>query len=90
MRRGWFGQPSLCVGCNCFLLDSRHADFWVTRYLDNWLAYKRAERTGDVSDFKVIKERAQQAGKLLKKLGINVAKFDSQIRNKLESEHVAD
>jgi hypothetical protein len=83
-------QPSLCAGCNCFVLDARHADFWVTRYLDNWLAYKRAERGGDVSDFRVVKERALQAGKLLKKIGINVAKFDSQIEKKLEAEHVAD
>lgn len=83
-------QPSLCAGCNCFVLDSRHADFWVTRYLDNWLAYKRAERGGDASEFKVIKERALQAGKLLKKIGINVTTFDSQIERTLEAEHVAD
>lgn len=81
-------QPSLCAGCNCFVLDARHADFWVTRYLDNWLAYKRAERSGLSSDFKVIKERALQAGKLLKKIGINLAKFDSQIEKTLEAEHV--
>ena len=82
-------QPSLCAGCNCFVLDARHADFWSTRYLDNWLAFKRAERSGDASDFKVIKERALQAGKLLKKIGINVAKFDTQIEKTLEAEHVA-
>lgn len=82
-------QPSLCAGCNCFVLDARHADFWSTRYLDNWLAYKRAERSGDATDFKVIKERALQAGKLLKKIGINVAKFDSQIEKTLEAEHAA-
>jgi hypothetical protein len=82
-------QPSLCAGCNCFVLDARHADFWATRYLDNWLAYKRAERSGDAGDFKVIKERALQAGKLLKKIGINVAKFDSQIEETLKAEHVA-
>lgn len=82
-------QPSLCAGCSCFVLDARHADFWVTRYLDNWLAYKRVERSTDACDFKVIKERALQAGKLLKKIGINVAKFDSQIEMKLEAERVA-
>jgi integrase len=82
-------QPSLCAGCNCFVLDARHSDFWVTRYLDNWLAYKRAERRGHASDFKVIKERALQAGKLLKKIGINVSNFDSQIEMTLEAENVA-
>lgn len=83
-------QPSLCAGCNCFVLDARHADFWLTRYVDNWLTYKRAERSGDVSDFKVIKERALQAGKLLKKIGISVVRLDSQIQKDLEAEHVSD
>jgi len=82
-------QPSLCAGCGCFVLDVRHADFWATRYMDNWLAYKRAERSGDASDFKVIKERAQQAGKLLKKIGVKVVQLDREIEKTLEAEHVA-
>ena len=82
-------QPSLCAGCDCFVLDARYSDFWATRYVDNWLAYKRAERGGDVNGFKVIKERAQQAGKLLKKIGISVAKFDAVIEKTLKAEHVA-
>lgn len=82
-------QPSLCVGCGCFVLDARHAEFWATRYMDNWLAYKRAERSEDVRGFKVIKERAQQAGKLLKKLRVEVVQLDRQIEKKLEAEHVA-
>jgi integrase len=81
-------QPSLCAGCSCFVLDARHSDFWAARYIDNWLAYKRAERSGDVGGYKVIKERAQQAGKLLKKIGIEVVQLDQQIEKTLESEHV--
>ncbi len=81
-------QPSLCAGCSCFVLDTRHADFWASRYLDNWLAYKRAARSGDVSDFKVIKERAEQAGKLLKKIGVKVEQLDIKIEKTLEVEHV--
>lgn len=80
-------QPSLCAGCGCFVLDARHAGFWASRYMDNWLAYKRAERSGDVSGYKVIKERAKQAGKLLKKIGVNVVQLDSQIDRTLEGEH---
>ncbi len=80
-------QPSLCAGCGCFVLDARHADFWAARYLDNWLAYKRAERSGDVSGYKVIKERAEQAGKLLKKIGVKVVQLDRQIEQTLEAEH---
>ena len=81
-------QPSLCAGCGCFVLDARHANFWAARYLDNWLAYKRAERSGDVSGYKVIKERAEQAGKLLKKIGVKVVQLDRQIEKTLEAEHV--
>lgn len=81
-------QPSLCAGCGCFVLDARHADFWAARYLDNWLAYKRAEHSGDVSGYKVIKERAEQAGKLLKKIGVKVVQLDRQIEKTLEAEHV--
>lgn len=81
-------QPSLCAGCGCFVLDARHADFWAARYLDNWLAYKRAKRSGDVSGYKVIKERAEQAGKLLKKIGVKVVQLDRQIEKTLEAEHV--
>lgn len=80
-------QPSLCIGCDCFVLDARHAGFWASRYLDNWLAYKRAERSGDVTGYKVIKERAQQAGKLLKKIGVKVAELDRQIDQTLEAEY---
>jgi hypothetical protein len=78
-------QPSLCAGCGCFVLDARHVDFWAARYMDNWRAYKRAERSGDVSGFKVIKERAEQAGKLLKKIGVKVVQLDRQIEKTLEA-----
>lgn len=81
-------QPSLCAGCSCFVLDARHASFWAERYLDNWLAYKRAERSGDVSGYKVIKERGEQAGKLLKGIGIKVVQLDRQIEKTLEAEYV--
>jgi len=81
-------QPSLCAGCGCFVLDTRHADFWAARYLDNWLSYKRVERSGDVSGYKVIKERAEQAGKLLKKIGVKVVQMDRQIKKTLEAENV--
>ncbi|MEH6459154.1 hypothetical protein [Chitinimonas sp. JJ19] len=80
-------QPSLCAGCACFVLDGRHADFWASRYMDNWIAYKRAERDGDTMGFKVIKERAQQAGKLLKKLDFNVILLDNLIQDTLEKDN---
>lgn len=83
-------QPSLCAGCVCFVLDVRHAGFWAARYLDNWLAYKRAERRADVSGYKVIKQRAIQAGKLLKKIGVEVVQIDRQIESALERDFAID
>jgi hypothetical protein len=79
-------QPSLCVGCNCFILDARHSEFWAARYMDNWIAYKRAERSGDVAGYKVIKERAVQARKLLTKLGSDIMILDKKIQLILDSE----
>ena len=78
-------QPSLCAGCNCFILDARHFDFWAARYVDNWLAYKRAELSGDVTGYKVIKERALLAGKLLTKIGVKIESLDHQIAQTLGS-----
>jgi hypothetical protein len=81
-------QPSLCAGCSSFVLDARHTDFWAERFMDNWLAYKRAELRGEISGFNVIKERAEQAGKLLKSLGVNVMDLDRKIEETLEADHV--
>ena len=77
-------QPSLCAGCDCFVLDSMHAPFWEDRYLQNWISYKRAERTGVMGQFRVIKDRAVQAGKLLKKIGINIELLDHKVNLALE------
>jgi hypothetical protein len=82
-------QPSLCVGCDCFVLDQRHAPFWEDRYLQNWIAFKKAERMGNTGQFLVIKERASQAGKLLRKIGIKVELLDKQIERALVEDHVA-
>lgn len=81
-------QPSLCIGCDCFVLDEEHAPFWQERYIQNWIAYKRAERLGKSGSFTVIKSRAQSAGKLLKKLGISLEVLDRQVTRALqEQEH---
>ena len=79
-------QPSLCVGCACFVLDARHAKFWAKRYVENWLAYKRAQLGGQDDGYRAIRERALQAGKLLHKVGVNVAALDHQIEATLNSE----
>lgn len=76
-------QASLCVGCDCFVLDVEHASFWKARYVENETAYRFAERSGNAQNFSVIKARAQTAGKLLKKLGISLEVLDKQVLNAL-------
>ncbi len=81
-------QPSLCAGCDCFVLDTRHAPFWEDRYLQNWISYKRAERMGVTGQFRVIKERAVQAGKLLKKIGTSIELLDQKVNLALKEDDV--
>ena len=68
-------EPSVCTGCACFVLGVRHKSFWEQRYLQNWASYKKAEREGIQGEFRVIKERYLQAGKLLKKIGVDPIKL---------------
>lgn len=79
-------SPTMCSGCDCWILDVRHAPFWEKRYLENSIAFKRAEKMGMAGNFRVIKERASQAQKLLAKIGINVTHLDRQIAQELEAE----
>jgi hypothetical protein len=81
-------QPTMCAGCDCFVLDSRHAPFWEDRYLQNWISYKRAERMGGTGQFRVIKDRAVQAGKLLKKIGIDIELLDQKVNLALKVDDV--
>ena len=72
-------EPSLCAGCCCFILDKRHKTFWEDRYVDNWVSYKQAEEKGIESQFRVVRERAEQAGKLLRKIGIETTQMDEKV-----------
>ena len=82
-------EPSLCAGCNCFILDIRHKAFWEDRYLQNWISYKRAEQMGIEGQFHVVKERAEQAGKLLRKIGIDTEQLDNKIKFSLNETRYA-
>jgi hypothetical protein len=82
-------EPSLCAGCACFVLDARHQSFWEGRYLENWISYRRALTAGQSGHFRVVKERAEQAGKLLKKLGVDIKILDEKIDRELKVEHAA-
>jgi len=65
-------EPSLCAGCQCFLLDRRHEEFWKRRYIENWAAWRRAERAGNTTAFRAILYRANQAKALLHKLAVDI------------------
>jgi hypothetical protein len=80
-------EPSLCAGCACFVLDARHQSFWENRYLQNWISYRSALAAGYSGHFQVVKERAEQAGKLLNKIGVNIKMLDEKIDRELEVEH---
>lgn len=71
-------EPSLCAGCQCFVLDRRHADFWISRYISNWASWKRAERIGQVGEFRCVLDRANQSKALLSKLGIDITAHTNQ------------
>lgn len=76
-------SPSICVGCQCFVFDARHGPFWEARYIDNWLAYKRAEALGSAGQFRVMRERAGQARILLSRIGVRVEHLDARIAKEL-------
>jgi len=80
-------EPSLCAGCDNFVLDYRHIPFWEERYLQNWVSYKQAVKMGlsDSGQFKVILKRAQQAEKLLKKIGVSLKELNSRVDASLKA-----
>ncbi|MHB1751421.1 MAG: integrase [Acidiferrobacter sp.] len=69
-------EPSLCAGCDCFILDLRHVGFWQERYITNAAAHRQAEARGQGGMFRVAAMRAAVAKKLLERLGINTAPLD--------------
>lgn len=80
-------EPSLCAGCDNFVMDYRHIPFWKERYLQNWISFKIAEKHGEtqLGQFKVIHGRAQQAEKLLIKIGVDCADLEEQVKVSVES-----
>ena len=77
-------EPSLCAGCACFVLDAQHQPFWEDRYLQNWISYRRAEAEGLERQYQAVRERAEQAGSLLRKLGVDTQILDEKILRSVE------
>ena len=63
-------HPSLCAGCSCFLVDKENEEFWLQRYLDNYRAFLQGASLGKASDYRIARERADQAAAILQVLNI--------------------
>lgn len=70
-------EPTVCAGCDCFIVDGAHASFWERRFLENWISWRRAEATGETRGFTVIRGRAAQARAILTKLGVDVQALET-------------
>ena len=65
-------EPSVCAGCECFLIDGDHIEFWRQRYHSNQRAFMNAELIGRGDEFYVARQRARQAAAILRALGHEV------------------
>jgi hypothetical protein len=63
-----FQVPSVCVGCECFLIDSEHIEYWQKRYHSNLDSFTNAERIGRGDEFYVARQRARQSAAILRVL----------------------
>lgn len=78
-------EPSLCAGCACAIMDKSHEPFWANRYVDNWVSIKINEASGmKLVDFRVIQFRANQAGSILRKFGVDLEGLDARVARILE------
>ena len=53
--------PTTCAGCDCFVVDPEHIEFWKRRADESEAALRAAEQLGRGADYRVIAERARQA-----------------------------
>lgn len=72
-------NPTLCAGCDCFLVQRRHGKFWEARYVNYMSAFVRAERNGKADTCWVFKKRAMQSRAFLKRLGWDMSRLDALV-----------
>ena len=76
-------EPSLCTGCDCFILDLRHAPFWEQRYVSNMVAYQLAVLRGQGDLFRVALKRAEVSRKVLQRIGIDLHPLDDRVESEV-------
>lgn len=63
-------HPSLCAGCSCFMVDEEHEEFWIERYINNYKAFLEGASMGRAGDYRIARERADQAAAILQALKV--------------------
>lgn len=77
-------EPGLCAGCSSGIMDYSHEPFWSERYVSNKVSERQGELLGLEREFRVIKERSIQAGKVLLSFGVNLHELDLTVEKKLK------
>lgn len=72
-------EPDTCNGCKCFGVDSDHADFWISRYMDYTRSFDAFKADGLKAGFRIIQERAAQSANMLRALGIDPSTLKGDI-----------
>lgn len=77
-------EASLCAGCRCFVMDERHIPFWRERFIETESSLRRALVKGlNLSNFREVQRRAEQARKKLLGVGENIAALEERIQFRL-------
>ena len=78
-------EPSICAGCSCFIVDRRHSGYWEERYVSNEVAVRAAQARGQAAMFRVARNRADVAVKILQKLGGDLSVLEIRIRKEVSN-----
>jgi hypothetical protein len=70
-------DTSTCLGCDAFVIDGEHAEFWIQRYTRNQAAWLAAKAAGDTRAYRVVKKRADQAKAVLRMLDVRIPEVEA-------------
>jgi len=51
-------------------VDKENEEFWLERYIDNYRAFREGAALGKASDYRIARERAEQAAAILQALQV--------------------
>jgi integrase len=77
-------EASLCAGCRCFAMDSRHIPYWRERYIEHEISLRRAQQMQtDAPSYRNVRTRAGQARRILQDVGEDLTALDAVIDSKV-------